>query len=161
MPSQCQSNSSIFWSIETSLPSLQTASQLDSIGSGHVDIKYEDYPFTPTSMAAQNSWCALSQAWAASTNRTAISTPRNSLRPPRKLWTDGVVWTLNQGYCSIWWLHVFMLTWPAGHLTRLPYYILSPGPHLSLTRTRGARAAVLQKDECALPTARTAKPGPE
>ncbi|PWA30240.1 hypothetical protein CCH79_00020782 [Gambusia affinis] len=40
----------------------QTASQLDSTASGHVDIKYEDYPFTPTSMAPQNSWCALSQA---------------------------------------------------------------------------------------------------
>lgn len=40
----------------------QTAAQLDSIGSGHVDIKYEDYPFTPTSIASQNSWCALSQA---------------------------------------------------------------------------------------------------
>ncbi|MEQ2309989.1 GATA-binding factor 5-A [Ameca splendens] len=39
-----------------------TASQLDSTGSGHVDIKYEDYPFSPTSMASQNSWCALSQA---------------------------------------------------------------------------------------------------
>ncbi|XP_029013077.1 transcription factor GATA-5 isoform X2 [Betta splendens] len=36
--------------------------QLTSPGSGHVDIKYEDYPFTPTSMAPQNSWCALSQA---------------------------------------------------------------------------------------------------
>ncbi|XP_073327012.1 transcription factor GATA-5 [Pagrus major] len=40
----------------------QTGSQLDSIGSRHVDIKYEDYPFTPTSMASRNSWCALSQA---------------------------------------------------------------------------------------------------
>uniref|UniRef100_A0A8C7IK75 GATA binding protein 5 n=1 Tax=Oncorhynchus kisutch TaxID=8019 RepID=A0A8C7IK75_ONCKI len=30
--------------------------------SGHVDIKYENYPFTPTSVAPQNSWCALSQA---------------------------------------------------------------------------------------------------
>ncbi|KAJ4918214.1 hypothetical protein JOQ06_019546, partial [Pogonophryne albipinna] len=40
----------------------QVASQLDSTGSGHVDIKYEDYPFTPVSMAPQNSWCALSQA---------------------------------------------------------------------------------------------------
>lgn len=42
--------------------SLQTASQLDSSEPGHVDIKYEDYPFTPTSMAPHNSWCALSQA---------------------------------------------------------------------------------------------------
>lgn len=40
----------------------QTAAQLDSTGSGHVTIKYEDYPFTPTSMAPQNPWCALSQA---------------------------------------------------------------------------------------------------
>uniref|UniRef100_A0A8C7XRL4 GATA binding protein 5 n=1 Tax=Oryzias sinensis TaxID=183150 RepID=A0A8C7XRL4_9TELE len=40
----------------------QTASQLDSSEPGHVDIKYEDYPFTPTSMAPHNSWCALSQA---------------------------------------------------------------------------------------------------
>ncbi|XP_034084835.1 transcription factor GATA-5 isoform X1 [Gymnodraco acuticeps] len=40
----------------------QVASQLNSTGSGHVDIKYEDYPFTPVSMAPQNSWCALSQA---------------------------------------------------------------------------------------------------
>ncbi|XP_028265896.1 transcription factor GATA-5 isoform X1 [Parambassis ranga] len=40
----------------------QTTSHLDSTGSGHVDIKYEDYPFTPTSMSTQNSWCALSQA---------------------------------------------------------------------------------------------------
>lgn len=39
----------------------QSASQLDSTASGHVDIKYEDYPFTPTSMAPHNSWC-LSQA---------------------------------------------------------------------------------------------------
>lgn len=42
------------------LPCLQTASQLDSVG--QVDIKYEDYPFTPTSMASPHSWCALSQA---------------------------------------------------------------------------------------------------
>ncbi|TNN36219.1 GATA-binding factor 5-A [Liparis tanakae] len=40
----------------------QAASQLDGTGSGHVDIKYEDYPFTPSAMAPQNSWCALSQA---------------------------------------------------------------------------------------------------
>ncbi|KAF7655164.1 hypothetical protein LDENG_00059870, partial [Lucifuga dentata] len=40
----------------------QTSSQLDTTGSGHVDIKYEDYPFTSTSISAQNSWCALSQA---------------------------------------------------------------------------------------------------
>nr|XP_057941530.1 transcription factor GATA-5 [Doryrhamphus excisus] len=41
----------------------QSASQLNTtISSSHVDIKYEDYVFTPTSMAAQNSWCALSQA---------------------------------------------------------------------------------------------------
>ncbi|CAB1329625.1 unnamed protein product [Coregonus sp. 'balchen'] len=38
----------------------QASSHLDS--SGHVDIKYENYPFTPTSIAPQNSWCALSQA---------------------------------------------------------------------------------------------------
>ncbi|XP_029520245.1 transcription factor GATA-5 [Oncorhynchus nerka] len=38
----------------------QASSHLDS--SGHVDIKYENYPFTPTSVAPQNSWCALSQA---------------------------------------------------------------------------------------------------
>lgn len=42
--------------------SLKTSSHLDSAGSGHVDIKYEDYPFTPASIAPQNSWCALSQA---------------------------------------------------------------------------------------------------
>ncbi|KAG7224236.1 hypothetical protein INR49_000479 [Caranx melampygus] len=47
---------------QTVTSATQTASQLDSAGSGHVDIKYEDYPFTPTSMAPQNSWCALSQA---------------------------------------------------------------------------------------------------
>ncbi|KAM6977256.1 transcription factor GATA-5 [Aplochiton taeniatus] len=40
----------------------QTSSQLSSTVSGHVDIKYEDYPYTPTSIAPQNSWCALSQA---------------------------------------------------------------------------------------------------
>ncbi|KAM9344400.1 transcription factor GATA-5 [Pholidichthys leucotaenia] len=40
----------------------QTTSQLDNTGSGHVDIKYEDFPFTPPSLATQNSWCALSQA---------------------------------------------------------------------------------------------------
>ncbi|XP_023991381.1 transcription factor GATA-5-like [Salvelinus sp. IW2-2015] len=40
--------------------SLKASSHLDS--SGHVDIKYENYPFTPTSIAPQNSWCALSQA---------------------------------------------------------------------------------------------------
>ncbi|XP_064779117.1 transcription factor GATA-5 [Oncorhynchus masou masou] len=38
----------------------QASSHLDS--SRHVDIKYENYPFTPTSVAPQNSWCALSQA---------------------------------------------------------------------------------------------------
>ncbi|KAL1021228.1 hypothetical protein UPYG_G00010410 [Umbra pygmaea] len=40
----------------------QASSHVDRAASGHVDIKYEDYPFAPTSMAAQNSWCALSQA---------------------------------------------------------------------------------------------------
>ncbi|XP_037540476.1 transcription factor GATA-5 [Nematolebias whitei] len=43
-------------------PGSQTVSQLDSAGSGHVDIKYEDYQFTVSSLAPQNSWCALSQA---------------------------------------------------------------------------------------------------
>ncbi|XP_042263689.1 transcription factor GATA-5 [Thunnus thynnus] len=47
---------------QTVTSTTQTASQSDGTGSGHVDIKYEDYPFTPTSMAPQNSWCALSQA---------------------------------------------------------------------------------------------------
>lgn len=47
---------------QTVTSATQTASRLDGAGSGHVDIKYEDYPFTPTSMAPQNSWCALSQA---------------------------------------------------------------------------------------------------
>ncbi|XP_022058535.1 transcription factor GATA-5 isoform X2 [Acanthochromis polyacanthus] len=47
---------------QTVTPATRTTSQLDGAGSGHVDIKYEDYPFTPTSMATQNSWCALSQA---------------------------------------------------------------------------------------------------
>lgn len=42
------------------LSCLQTASQLDSVG--QVDIKYEDYPFTSTSMGSRHSWCALSQA---------------------------------------------------------------------------------------------------
>ncbi|XP_049610839.1 transcription factor GATA-5 [Syngnathus scovelli] len=41
----------------------QTATQLNTtVSSAHMDIKYEDYAFTPTSMAPQNSWCALSQA---------------------------------------------------------------------------------------------------
>ncbi|XP_056880941.1 transcription factor GATA-5 isoform X1 [Takifugu flavidus] len=44
----------------TSLSCLQTASPLDRIG--QLDIKYEDYPFTPTSMTSPHSWCALSQA---------------------------------------------------------------------------------------------------
>lgn len=57
-----------------SISSLQTGSQLDSNGSGLVDIKYEDYSFTCTSMASQNSWCALSQAWAALTGKTDIDT---------------------------------------------------------------------------------------
>lgn len=52
----------LFVFIETCLSLLQTSTQLDSTGSGHVDIKYEDYAFTPTAMAPQNSWCALSQA---------------------------------------------------------------------------------------------------
>ncbi|KAL7864635.1 hypothetical protein AOLI_G00160550 [Acnodon oligacanthus] len=39
----------------------QASTQLSSTSSGQVDIKYEDYAFTPTSIA-QNSWCALSQA---------------------------------------------------------------------------------------------------
>ncbi|XP_059189790.1 transcription factor GATA-5 [Centropristis striata] len=47
---------------QTVTSATQTASQLDSTVPDHVDIKYEDYPFTPSSMAPQNSWCALSQA---------------------------------------------------------------------------------------------------
>ncbi|XP_029973988.1 transcription factor GATA-5 [Salarias fasciatus] len=47
---------------QTVASATQAASRLDGAGSGHVDIKYEDYPFTPTSMSPQNSWCALSQA---------------------------------------------------------------------------------------------------
>ncbi|XP_031694251.1 transcription factor GATA-5-like [Anarrhichthys ocellatus] len=47
---------------QTVTSATQAASQLDGTGSGHVDVKYEDYPFTPSSMAPQNSWCALSQA---------------------------------------------------------------------------------------------------
>lgn len=40
----------------------KASTQLDSASAGHVDIKYEDYTYTPTSIQ-QNSWCALSQAW--------------------------------------------------------------------------------------------------
>ncbi|XP_051516812.1 transcription factor GATA-5-like [Myxocyprinus asiaticus] len=40
----------------------QASTQLDSASSGQMDIKYEDYTYTPTSIAPQNSWCALSQA---------------------------------------------------------------------------------------------------
>lgn len=40
----------------------QASTQISSTSSGQVDIKYEDYAFTPTSIAQQNSWCALSQA---------------------------------------------------------------------------------------------------
>ncbi|KTG39658.1 hypothetical protein cypCar_00023143 [Cyprinus carpio] len=40
----------------------QASTHLDSTSSGHVDIKYEDYTYTPMSIAPQNSWCALSQA---------------------------------------------------------------------------------------------------
>ncbi|XP_024915312.1 transcription factor GATA-5 [Cynoglossus semilaevis] len=47
---------------QTVTPASQTATQLASTESVHVDIKYEDYPFTPSSMPPQNSWCALSQA---------------------------------------------------------------------------------------------------
>ncbi|XP_054465316.1 transcription factor GATA-5 [Anoplopoma fimbria] len=47
---------------QTVTSATQAPSQLDVTGSGHVDIKYEDFPFTPSSMAPQNSWCALSQA---------------------------------------------------------------------------------------------------
>ncbi|XP_028850317.1 transcription factor GATA-5 [Denticeps clupeoides] len=46
---------------QTVVPVTQT-SQMDRTTSGHVDIKYEDFTFTPTSIAPQNSWCALSQA---------------------------------------------------------------------------------------------------
>lgn len=46
--------------VVTSLSCLQTASPLDRIG--QLDIKYEDYPFTLTSMTSPHSWCALSQA---------------------------------------------------------------------------------------------------
>lgn len=42
---------------------LKASTQLSSTSSGQVEIKYEDYAFTPTSIAPQNSWCALSQAW--------------------------------------------------------------------------------------------------
>lgn len=47
---------------QTVAAAAQASSRLDGAAPGHVDIKFEDYPFTPTSMAAQNSWCALSQA---------------------------------------------------------------------------------------------------
>ncbi|XP_028308473.1 transcription factor GATA-5 [Gouania willdenowi] len=40
----------------------QTLSQPDRARPGHLDIKYEDYAFTSTSMTPQSSWCALSQA---------------------------------------------------------------------------------------------------
>ncbi|XP_060750500.1 transcription factor GATA-5 isoform X1 [Tachysurus vachellii] len=40
----------------------QASTQLSSTSSGHVDIKYEDYSFTSTSITPQNTWCALSQA---------------------------------------------------------------------------------------------------
>ncbi|XP_062316378.1 transcription factor GATA-5 isoform X1 [Osmerus eperlanus] len=40
----------------------QTSSQLDRAGSVLVDIKYEDFPFTSSSLPPHNSWCALSQA---------------------------------------------------------------------------------------------------
>nr|XP_054594538.1 GATA-binding factor 5-B isoform X1 [Nothobranchius furzeri] len=40
----------------------QTASLLDSAGSDHVDIKYEDYPLTPSPITSHNSWCTLSEA---------------------------------------------------------------------------------------------------
>lgn len=105
-----------------SLSSLQTASQLHSIGSGQVDIKYEDYPFTPTSMASQHSWCALSQAWAASTrpglaywHHTAhFGFIMEAISPSWNFssWRNCSAETLNWGLCSIWWLHVFWLTWP-------------------------------------------------
>ncbi|XP_056130155.1 transcription factor GATA-5 [Lampris incognitus] len=39
----------------------QASSQLGRPASGNADIKYEDYSFAPSSIAAQN-WCALSQA---------------------------------------------------------------------------------------------------
>ncbi|XP_066558362.1 transcription factor GATA-5 isoform X1 [Amia ocellicauda] len=47
----------------------QASSQLDNLNSGHPEIKYEDYHFTPASIAQQNglsirqdSWCALTLA---------------------------------------------------------------------------------------------------
>lgn len=117
--------------IHTCLSFLQTASQLDSIGSGHVDIKYEDYPFTPTSMASQNSWCALSQAWAASTSKTAVLTPRThrgvvmeDVSPPCKysswLWSCGE--TLLQ-YLMATCVQAYL---NRGHLICLPYNINTP-----------------------------------
>lgn len=39
----------------------QTVSHVDGLASGHVDIKYEDFTFTPTPLAS-HTWCALSQA---------------------------------------------------------------------------------------------------
>lgn len=101
------------------LSSLQTASQLDSIGSGQVDIKYEDYPFTPTSMA-QHSWCALSEAWVGTDyTRTALLTLHNSLwlhhgshTPSFSWWRNCVAWTFNWSSFGVWWLHVLAhLTW--------------------------------------------------
>ncbi|KAJ8397603.1 hypothetical protein AAFF_G00436020 [Aldrovandia affinis] len=47
---------------QTMVSIAQASSQLDSVTSGHADIKFEDYHFTSTSMAPQNSWCALSLA---------------------------------------------------------------------------------------------------
>ncbi|KAK7884688.1 hypothetical protein WMY93_027811 [Mugilogobius chulae] len=35
----------------------QTSSQLDGSSSGHVDIKFEDFPFSPTPMTPHSSWC--------------------------------------------------------------------------------------------------------
>ncbi|XP_061745465.1 transcription factor GATA-5 [Nerophis ophidion] len=64
--SGCSSPSSEHTSTVKREPSLtlspyQTCSQLNATPP-HVGIKYEDYVFAPATMAAQNSWCALSQA---------------------------------------------------------------------------------------------------
>ncbi|XP_077577914.1 transcription factor GATA-5 [Stigmatopora nigra] len=48
---------------QTVTSATQTTSQLNAnLSSAPMDIKYDDYVFTPTPMAPQNSWCALSQA---------------------------------------------------------------------------------------------------
>lgn len=116
-----------------------------------MDIKYEDYPFTPTSMASQHSWCALSQAWAAcQPDQDALLTPHNSLC--LAILSPSLKGKLCCKDIKMWHMQDLKATCvgPLGLRTSNLHATLytvtnwicqrsSPGSHISLTRTKGIR----------------------